>query len=72
MKDNLLKNWHIVSLGKSIVVCGDVYNDLKKRFVDGTFIHTSKVISIYFELGVVRTLNSIYNLELANDAEYEA
>ena len=63
MKDNLLKNWYILSLGKSIVVCGDVYNDLKKRFDDGTFIHTSKVISIDFELGIVRTLNSIYKLK---------
>ena len=57
-----------MSLGKSIVVWGDVYNGVKKRFADGT----SKVITIDFELGVVRTLNSIYNLELANVAEYGA
>lgn len=64
LKENLLKNWEIIRhWDGNIVICGEIYNDTKKRFVDGSCIRTSRVESIDFVSGIVKTKNSIYNLE---------
>jgi hypothetical protein len=64
MIPNLLKNWTIERYWNgSVVVRGEIYNDTKNRFPDGTNIRTSSVQYIDFVAGVVRTLNSVYNLE---------
>ena len=61
---NLIKNWDIESAcDGSVMIVGNIYNDTKNRFVNGTYIHTSRVISIDFTIGVVKTKNSFYNLE---------
>lgn len=63
-RPNLIKNWTIVRWGNSVVVVGEIYNDSKNRFADGTSIHTSKLTHCDFEKGVVETLNSTYNLDM--------
>ena len=64
LKPNLLKNWKIEPYWDgNIVIYGEIYNDTKKRFADGSHIRTSRVEKIDFGLGIVETKNSIYNLE---------
>jgi hypothetical protein len=67
MKDNLLKNWQIIRVFNMHVVYGTIYNDTKKRFADGTKIHTSRIEKIDFVNGIVKTKNSIYNLDMPLD-----
>ena len=43
------------------VIYGDVYGDIRGRFVDGQNIRTS--IVMHEEDGMVRTLNSLYRIE---------
>lgn len=65
MKTNLLKDWDVAVVnGKDVVVYGFIYNDVKKRFKDGTDIRTSKVLRADFVNGVVETRNSVYHLEM--------
>lgn len=64
MVTNYLKNWRIEKFRDSIIIFGEIYNDIKKRFVDGTEIHTSKILKADFVNGVVETLNSVYHLEI--------
>lgn len=66
MKTNYLKNWIVVAIPQGMVISGEIYNDIKKRFEDGTVIHTSRVLKADFVNGVVETLNSVYHLELKN------
>ncbi len=66
MKTNYLKNWIVVGIPQGMVIEGEIYNDIKKRFEDGTVIHTSRVLKADFVNGVVETLNSVYHLELKN------
>lgn len=66
MKTNYLKNWIVVGIRQGMVIKGEIYNDIKKRFEDGTVIHTSIVLKADFVNGVVETLNSVYHLELKN------
>ena len=63
LKPNLIKNWTIEKWGNSVVICGNIYNDQKNRFRDGTSIHTSRVEHVDFVNGVAKTKNSTYNLE---------
>lgn len=64
METNLLKNWYITQREDKIVILhGDIYNDIKRRFADGTPIHTSVVLKIDFVNGVAETKNSVYHLE---------
>lgn len=68
MEHNLLKNWYITQMSdKRVVVCGDIYNDIKGRFADGTQIHTSRVLKADFVNGVVETKNSVYHLEMRSE-----
>ena len=64
MTPNLLKNWTVETYWDgNVVIRGEIYNDEKGRFEDGTKIRTSRVLFIDFENRVARTRNSIYNLE---------
>ena len=70
MIPNLLKNWSVVPcVDGSIVVYGEIYNDTKNRFFDGSRIRTSRVQSIDFVAGVVKTLNSTYNLDMTRGGQ---
>lgn len=61
---NVLKNWSIDHFWDgSVVIYGEIYNDSKNRFQDGTQIRTSRVRRIDFEEGIVETRNSTYILE---------
>ena len=70
MKDNYLKNWYITQHSdKSVILYGDIYNDIECHFADGTQIQTSRVIKADFVNGVVETKNSVYHLEMGNENE---
>lgn len=64
MITNYIKNWRIEKISGSVIIFSEIYNDIKKRFVDGTKIHTSKVLKADFVNGVVETRNSVYHLEI--------
>lgn len=68
MKTNLLKEWNIIKLygNDVIIVEGFIFNDIKKRFVDGTYIHTSRVLKADFVNGIIETKNSVYHLDLVD------
>lgn len=67
LKPNLIKNWNIgrvcEGLNRRVVIVGEIFNDTKGRFEDGSFIQTSYVKYVDFEKKVAHTRNSIYNLE---------
>lgn len=63
-KTNLLKNWTIRCDFGIVRITGQIFNDIKKRFVDGTPITTSQVLKIDFVNGIVETRNSIYYLDM--------
>ena len=68
METNYLKNWYITQRSdKRVVIVGDIYNDIKGRFADGTQKQTSRVLKAYFVNGVVETKNSVYHLEIRNE-----
>lgn len=67
MKDNLLKNWEIEKYYGNYVLIGDIYNDTKKRFSDGSTIQTSRLFKIDFQSGIAKTKNSIYKLDLGDN-----
>lgn len=64
MITNYIKNWRIEKVRGSVIIFGEIYNDIKKRFADGTKIHTSKILKADFISGLVETLNSVYHLEI--------
>jgi hypothetical protein len=41
---------------------GQIYNDPKRRWPNGTWIHTSRVVWIKEEAGLAQTLNTLYLL----------
>lgn len=60
-----LRRWRY--LPKSKILWGNVFNDTRERFLDGSLIHTSTVIEIFSHPSrkgykVARTLNSYYLL----------
>lgn len=63
-KTNLLKNWSVYSFKDKVIIAGIIYNDIKKRFSDGTIITTSRVLKADFINGVVETKNSVYHLDM--------
>lgn len=64
MKHNVLKNWEIIKrYDGAVVIRGEIYNDIKGRFSDGTTITTSRVLNADFIKGIVETKNSVYRLE---------
>ena len=63
LKPNLLKNWKVEHYWDgNVVIYGEIYNDTKNRFSDGSHIRTSRVHYIDFVEGVAKTKNSTYNL----------
>jgi len=54
----ILKNW----FRQWTWLVGQIYNDPKRRFPDGTLIHTSTVRWINEEAGLAQTLNTLYLL----------
>lgn len=64
MITNYLKDWKIQKVEDSVIIFGKIYNDIKKRFVDGTAIRTSKILKADFVNGVIETLNSVYHLQI--------
>ena len=63
LKPNFIKDWTIEKWGDAFVICGNIFNDEKNRFADGTPIHTSRLQIIDFVEKIVKTKNSTYNLE---------
>jgi len=59
-----LQEWYLQTIGNAIIVWGFIYGDVKQRWCDGTYIHTSAVINTedIKEGGIIRTLNSVYKL----------
>lgn len=65
METNYLKEWHFERRSDgNIIITGKIYNDIKRRFADGTEIYTSRVLKADLVNGVVETKNSVYHLEL--------
>lgn len=63
MEYNVLREWEITREDDYVIVRGYIYNDIKKRFEDGTYIHTSMVLKADFVSGIIETRNSVYHLE---------
>lgn len=61
--DAVLKKAYISTAWGKPVVWGYIYGDRKRRFEDGTFIHTSVVLTCNSD-GVYTTMNSKYKVEL--------
>lgn len=58
-----LWNWELIEgRANTYYVRGNIYNDSKERFNDGTSVTTSSLQSIDFITGVVETKNSTYKL----------
>ena len=62
MKPNLIEDWEIGNFGGAYVIYGNLFNDEKHRFADGTPIHTSRLQRVDFVNKVAITRNSTYNL----------
>lgn len=58
-----LKNAAYAESGLSGRYCGNIYDDIHKRWPDGAFIWTSAVKRV--DGNIVTTLNSVYEVELA-------
>ena len=69
MENNLLKNWELKRVGDAVVAWGEIYNDVKGRFKDGTYIHTSRIVVADLERGLIQTKNSVYKLEYTSNKE---
>lgn len=60
--DAELRNWAIRRVGDKVYVSGEIFNDTKKRFPDGTFVTTSYVQLAYLNSNLIQTKNSTYRL----------
>ncbi len=64
IKYNFLRNWRVDNFWDgSVVIHGEIYNDAKHRFSDGTHIRTSRLRRIDFIEGIAETMHTIYILE---------
>lgn len=61
--DAILRNWHEVKLDGGSYVVGNIYEDSKGRFMDGTPVRTSWVVDLDADNGILETRNTIYKLE---------
>lgn len=61
MQENFLDNVQIMYVYGSKVAIGDIYNDSKRRFEDGTTIRTSEIVYIDYESRKIVTQNTVYN-----------
>jgi hypothetical protein len=62
-----IEQWYVIQHGDVSLVWGNLYNDPGRRFGEGAFIHTSKVVKLDIENKKVETLNTIY--DLGNESE---
>ena len=62
MTYNILMNWNIWARGNDYILVGEIYNDGKRRFRDGTSIRTSPIREINFTEGYADTMNTRYVL----------
>ena len=63
MKNNILRNWVVIEMADGrYVLRGEIYNDAKERFKDGTEIQTSRLLSINFITHTAVTKNTEYYL----------
>jgi len=60
----LLENWYVVRVSEDeFIIQGEIWGDIKGRFPNGTFIHTSGILNRDVAEGcVVETRNSVYKL----------
>lgn len=60
----VLENWKVTQRPFFAFECvsGDIYNDPKERFCDGTFIYTSGIVELNEENGILQTKNTTYRL----------
>lgn len=61
MGDNFLDNVEIIYVYGSRVAVGQIYNDVKGRFKDGTTIRTSEIVYVDYEFRKIFTQNTVYN-----------
>lgn len=64
-----LRNWSYTEYANGKIANGDLYGDAKQRWRDGTYIHTSLIMSGPDENGIIVTRNSVYKLEGPSLAE---
>lgn len=58
-----LENWNLcLSLNGNLLIHGEIHDDEKGRWEDGTIINTSRVVVANFKENYVETLNSRYEL----------
>jgi hypothetical protein len=62
-----LENWSVQKYGKtSFIVWGNLNGDVRTRWSEGQFIHTSNVVGVSSddikEGDTIQTLNSVYKL----------
>lgn len=52
-------------------VWGNLIDDVRDRWPEGTYVHTSKVVSCEYgeKPPTINTLNSVYEVEWANEAQ---
>lgn len=67
--DAIIKNAFITDYNGITVARGDIYEDSKGRFADGTFIRTSYIVNGPDENNIICTRNSVYKLEFADDVK---
>jgi len=60
----LLRHARFVDIGDQSIVVGAIYGDRHKRWEDGHFIHTSAITEGPDSAGIIKTLNSVYKLEM--------
>lgn len=64
MPANYLKDWAIVVINDKMRVRGQIYNDRKMRFTNGTVITTSPIVELDVLNGKLETLNgTVYKLQ---------
>ena len=63
MRANVLRNWVVLPRSDGAYVLeGEIYNDARGRFKDGSEIKTSRLLSINFMTHVAVTKNTEYYL----------
>ena len=58
-----LENWYVDLRGSTMIIWGQLYDDVRKRWRDGEYVHTSSAeIKEVKEGDIVHTRNSVYLL----------
>lgn len=67
-KGGRLEGWHFDE--NNNVLWGNLYDDPQDRFPQGTYVHTSYIVTLDVDNKIVETRNSIY--ELGDKHDYPA